>query len=41
MASKTNARAERKRKLVRVVAFVACAALLLTAVLPYVVSALY
>ena len=41
MASKTSAREERKKKMVRVVAIVACAALLLTALLPYIASALY
>ena len=41
MASKTSAREERKKKRVRVVAIVACAALLLTARLPYIASALY
>lgn len=41
MASKVSAREERKKKMVRVVAVVACGALLLTAILPYVVSALY
>ena len=40
MASKTSAREERKKKMVRVVAIVACAALLLTALLPYIASAL-
>ena len=41
MASKTSAREERKKKMVRVVAIVACAALMLTALLPYIASALY
>ena len=41
MASKTSAREERKKKMVREVASVACAALLLTALLPYIASALY
>ena len=41
MASKTSAREERKKKMVRVVAIVACTALLLTALLPYIASALY
>ena len=41
MASKTSAREGRKKKMVRVVAIVACAALLLTALLPYIASALY
>ena len=35
MASKTNKKAEQKQKMVRIVAVVACAALLLTAILPY------
>ena len=38
MASKTNKKAEQKQKMVRIVAVVACAALLLTAILPYVAS---
>ena len=38
MASKTNKKAEQKQKMVRVVAIVACCALLLTAVLPYIAS---
>ena len=41
MASKPSAREERKKKMVRAVAIVACAALLLTALLPYIASALY
>ena len=40
MASKTNKKAEQKQKMVRVVATVACCALLLTAILPYVASSL-
>lgn len=36
-----SARELRKKKTVRVVAVVACAALLLTAVMPYIASALY
>ena len=40
MASKTNKKAEQKQKMVRVVAIVACCALLLTAILPYVASSL-
>ena len=40
MASKTNKKAEQKQKMVRVVAIVACCALLLTAVLPYIASSL-
>ena len=39
MASKTNKKAEQKQKMVRIVAVVACAALLLT-ILPYVASSL-
>ena len=42
MASgKTSARDERKKKAMRIVAFVACAALLITAIMPYIASALY
>ena len=43
MASTKNpsAREVRKQKMVRIVAIVACAALLLTAVMPYIASALY
>ena len=40
MASKTNKKAEQKQKMVRIGAVVACAALLLTASLPYVASSL-
>ena len=36
-----SARELRKKKAMRVVAFVACAALLITAIMPYIVSALY
>ena len=36
-----SARELRKKKMVRVIAIVACAALLITAILPYVASALY
>ena len=36
-----SARELRKKKTVRIVAVVACAALLLTAVMPYIASALY
>lgn len=36
-----SAREVRKKKMVRVVACVACAALLITAILPAIVSALY
>ncbi len=35
---KKSAQEERKAKLVRVIAIIACAALLLTAVLPYLVG---
>ncbi len=41
MASKTSAREERKKKMVRLIALVACCALVITAILPYVASALY
>lgn len=40
-SNKTNAREERKKKMVRIVALVACGALLLTAILPFIVSGLY
>ena len=40
MASKTNKKAEKKQKMVRVVEIFACCALLLTAILPYVASSL-
>ncbi len=42
MASKNtqSARSERKKKMARVVALVACAALLVTAILPYIASSL-
>ena len=36
-----SARALRKKKMVRIIAIVACAALLITAVAPYIASALY
>ena len=36
-----SARELRKKKAMRAVAFVACAALLITAIMPYIVSALY
>ena len=39
--AKVSAREERKKKTVRIIAIVACAALLITAVLPYIASALY
>lgn len=43
MASKNekNAREAHKKNAIRVIAIVACAALLLTAILPYLVSAIY
>ena len=43
MSSKSEkaAREERKKKAIRVIAIVACGALLLTAILPYLASALY
>ena len=43
MASKKapSARELRKRKMVRTIAIVACAALLITAIAPYIASALY
>ena len=40
MASKTNKKAEQKQKMVRIVAVVACAAVLLSALLPFVESSL-
>lgn len=39
--SKISQREVRKKKMVRIIAIVACAALLITAVLPYIASALY
>ena len=39
--AKVSAREERKKKMVRIIAVAACAALLLTAVLPYIASAIY
>lgn len=36
-----SAREQRKQKTVRIVAIVACAALLITAIMPYIASALY
>ena len=43
MASKKtpSARELRKKKMVRIIAYVACAALLITAIAPYLASALY
>lgn len=40
-AKTPSARELRKKKTVRIVAIVACAALLMTAIMPYIVSALY
>lgn len=40
-AKTPSARELRKKKMVRIVACAACAALLITAVLPYIASALY
>ena len=39
--AKVSQREERKKKMVRVIAIVASAALLITAVLPYIASAIY
>ena len=39
--AKVSQREQRKKKMVRIIAVVACAALLLTAVLPYIASAIY
>ena len=39
--AKVSARDQRKKKIVQVVAIVACAALLITAIMPYIASALY
>lgn len=39
--AKVSAREERKKKMVRTIALVACAALVITAILPYIASALY
>ena len=41
MAKNPSARELRKKKMVRIVAIVAVAALLITAVAPYIASALY
>ena len=43
MASKKtpSARELRKKKMFRIIAYVACAALLITAIAPYLASALY
>ena len=39
--AKVSAREVHKKKMVRIIAVVACAALLITAILPYIASALY
>lgn len=39
--AKVSARDQRKKKIVQIVAIVACAALLITAIMPYIASALY
>ena len=39
--AKVSAREMRKKKVVRIVAIVACAALLITAIMPYLANALY
>ena len=39
--AKVSAREIRKKKIVRIVAIVACAALLITAIMPYIANALY
>ena len=41
MAKNPSARELRKKKMVRIIAVVACAALLITAIAPYIASALY
>ena len=41
MAKNPSARELRKKKMIRIVAIVACAALLITAILPYIASAIY
>ena len=41
MAKTPSARELRKKKAVRVIAIIACAALLITAIAPYLASALY
>lgn len=41
MAKNPSARELRKKKMVRIIAVVACAALLITAIAPYLASALY
>ena len=39
--AKVSAREVRKKKMVQIIAIVACAALLITAIMPYIASALY
>lgn len=39
--AKVSAREQRKKKTVQIIALVACAALLITAILPYIASAIY
>jgi len=39
--AKVSAREMRKKKTVQIIAIVACAALLITAIMPYIASALY
>ena len=41
MAKTPSARELRKKKMVRIIAVVACAALLITAIAPYLASAIY
>ena len=41
MAKTPSARELRKKKMVRIIAIVACAALLITAIAPYLATALY
>ena len=39
--AKVSQREVRKKKMVQIIAIVACAALLITAIMPYIASALY
>ena len=39
--AKVSARDQRKKKIVQIISIVACAALLITAIMPYIASALY
>lgn len=39
--AKVSQREQRKKKMVQIIAIVACAALLITAIMPYIASALY